>query len=531
VLREELLQMSEHKIFWGEAHDNTYQVPPQTPPLVEVCQVAAKHLDFYAMAYYTACADAFKHGGHISELSGPQKIILERWKDEERMAAEWAEVTEVSKAHNRPGSFVTFPGYERQGNGEGGDRNVFYKTEGLPIFRVQTVPKLQDCLRGHDAIAIPHHTGYCVGHRAPDWSLVDETISPFAELYSIHGCSETDEEWVGLRQNSHMGPGAGGGTYQDALDRGLHIGAICSTDNWGKMPGHYGRGLMACLAPELTRDGLWDAFLSRRVYGVTGDRIELDFTVDGAPIGSIIEGQGKRSVFVKARGSDAIDRIEILRNGRVIATHCHQGTWDLPREGQRARFKLRVEVGWGPRPNELQVPDRNWQGTLSLSDGAFVGWEPCWISPGQDLPALDRAEATFAMVSSIANVMDVAQNSTVFEFECLPEADLSLQLNGLETAGTIRSFAEASRIISYGEECAQMLKEYAGIEPGSPERKDPYYSMAFKAKLHKAIPEAGYTAELSIEDDEPFEEEIHYRVRVEQRNGQRAWSSPIWVRG
>ncbi|MCK4374849.1 MAG: hypothetical protein KAX19_05945, partial [Candidatus Brocadiae bacterium] len=23
--------------------------------------------------------------------------------------------------------------------------------------------------------------------------------------------------------------------------------------------------------------------------------------------------------------------------------------------------------------------------------------------------------------------------------------------------------------------------------------------------------------------------EVHYRVRVEQRNGQRAWSSPIWV--
>ena len=26
-----------------------------------------------------------------------------------------------------------------------------------------------------------------------------------------------------------------------------------------------------------------------------------------------------------------------------------------------------------------------------------------------------------------------------------------------------------------------------------------------------------------------FRGEVNYRVRVEQRNGQRAWSSPIWV--
>jgi hypothetical protein len=54
--------------------------------------------------------------------------------------------------------------------------------------------------------------------------------------------------------------------------------------------------------------------------------------------------------------------------------------------------------------------------------------------------------------------------------------------------------------------------------------------MAYKAKLHRAVPEAGFTAEYGLEDDEPFDGEIHYRVRVEQRNGQRAWSSPIWVR-
>ena len=522
--------MNDHKIFWGEAHDNTYQVPEQDPPLDQLCRIAARHLDFYAMAYYTACAEAFEGGGHHFEKTDKQKIILEGWKSAESLEEQWAEVTELSKAHNSPGAFVVFPGYEWQGDGTCGDRNVFYRNEGLPIFRVQTVPELNDCLRGKEAIAIPHHTAYKVGRRAPDWGLVDEAISPFAEIYSVHGCSETDEEWIGLRKNSHMGPGCGGGTYQDALDRGLHIGCICSTDNWGNMPGHYGRGLMACLASELTRDSLWEAFLARRVYGVTGDRIELCFTVNDAPMGSIIDDVGKRAIQVKVRGSDALDRIEILRNGRVIATHCHQGTWNPPREGQRTRFKMRVEVGWGPRPNELVVPDYSWQGELAVSGGRFLGFEPCWIYPGQEIPALTNDRATFAMVSSVQNCLEPAQNANVFEFEAAPESELVLRLNGLEEKAAAAEFARLSRIIPMRDDCVRMLDEHAGIEPGSPEREDPYYHMAFKAKIHRAIPEAGYTAELCIEDDEPVTEETHYRVRVEQRNGQRAWSSPVWAR-
>jgi hypothetical protein len=517
------------QLFWGETHHNTYQFDEQTPALDEVCRQAARHLDFYAMAYYTSCADAFRPGGHSVELAGKQALILEKWKDAARLKREWAEVEEVSRRHYQPGIFVTFPGYEWQGDGSWGDHNVYHRQEGLPVFQVGAIQELYACLRGHQAIAIPHHTAYYVGRRAPDWSACNDQISPFMEVFSIHGCSETDEEWVGLRHNSHMGPGTAGGTYQDALDRGLHLGAICSTDNWGDMPGHYGQGLMACMATELTRDSLWEAFLARRVYGVTGDRIQLEFTVNGAPMGSIIQASQPREVRVKVRGSDALDRIEILRNGRVIATHCHQGTWDPPRPGLRTRFKLRIEIGWGPRPNEMDMPDRHWQGELSLTEGRFLNHEPCWFSPGQEVPELNGPHATFAMVSSTQGSIKPRQNANVFEFEAVPEAELLARLNGLEERGPIHSFAGGSRVMWFKDECVDMLHEYCGLEPGSHEREDPYYNMAYKAKLHRIIPEAGYQAELVIEDDEPITGEAHYRIRVEQRNGQRAWSSPIWV--
>jgi hypothetical protein len=247
-------------------------------------------------------------------------------------------------------------------------------------------------------------------------------------------------------------------------------------------------------------------------------------------MGSTIEASRRQEVRVKVRGSDAVDRIEVLRDGRVMATHCHQGVWDIPRPGVRTRFKLRIEVGWGPRPNELDMPDRRWRGELSLSEGRFLNYEPCWVSPGQGVPKLDGETATFAMRSSTGDAIKPRQNALVFEFEAVPEAELMIRLNGLEERGNVLSFANGSRVMWFRDECVRTLHERCGLEPGSHEREDPYYHMAYKAKLHRAIPEAGYQAEFVVEDDETISGETHYRVRVEQRNGQRAWSSPIWVR-
>jgi hypothetical protein len=530
LLRYQRPIVKEYRLFWGETHHNTYQFGEQSPSLDEICREASKHLDFYAMAYYTSCAAAFRPGGHSVELGGEQALILEKWKDEARLESEWAEVEGASRRHYQPGAFVTFPGYEWQGDGSGGDHNVYYRQEGLPVFRVATVQELYGCLHGQPAIAIPHHTGYYVGRRAPDWSVCDDRISPFVEIFSVHGCSETDEEWIGLRHNSHLGPGTAGGTYQDALNRGLHLGAIGSTDNWSNTPGHYGQGLMACLAGELKRDSLWEAFLARRVYGVTGDRIGLEFTVNGVAMGGVAQTLRQQKVRVKVRGSDALDRIEVLRDGQVIATHCHQGTWNPPRLGVRTRFKLRIEVGWGPRPNELAMPDREWWGELLLSGGRFLTYEPCWVSHGQRVPKLEGERATFAMRGSAGDAIKPRQNAVVFEFEAVPEAELVARLNGLEERGPVNSFAQGSRVMWFRDECVRMLRARCGLQPDTHEREDPYYNMAYKAKLHRAIPEAGYQAEFVVEDDRPIVGETHYRVRVEQRNGQRAWSSPVWVR-
>jgi hypothetical protein len=518
-----------YRIFWGESHDNTYTVDPPPAPIDEVIDRAASHMDFYSAAYYTSCAAAFRAEGHLSEGEAPAELTLEGWKKRERLEREWAEVQQATREKNDPGRFVTFPGYEWQGNGTSGDHNVIFRNEGAPLFQVDTLPELYQRLQGHEALAIPHHIAYRPGRRGHDWSLHDEEISPYAEIYSLHGCSETDEEWIGMRHNVHMGPSVGAGSYEAALERGYHLGAICSTDNWGKMPGRYGHGRMACLAEELTRPALWKAFNARRVYGVTGDRIALDFRVNDARMGQVISSTGARTVRAEVIGADAIDRIELLRNNRVIATHCHQGTWNLPPAGKNGRFKLRIEMGWGPQENEVKLPPKQWEGLLKVENGRVLASEPCWISPGQCMPELNGDTARFSMRTTQDTVTSEVQNAFVFEFEARPESEILLRITGREERGPVREFARRSRLVVFEDECERMLQKHRDLEPGSPERRDIYHFLAYTAKIHRAIPASRYTAHLHLEDDEPLDGKTHYRVRVEQRNAQRAWSSPIWV--
>ena len=55
-----------------------------------------------------------------------------------------------------------------------------------------------------------------------------------------------------------------------------------------------------------------------------------------------------------------------------------------------------------------------------------------------------------------------------------------------------------------------------------------------KIKVHRGRPTEALTLDVALEDEagdlSPGARDFYY-VRLVQRNGQRAWSSPIWVQG
>jgi hypothetical protein len=75
-----------------------------------------------------------------------------------------------------------------------------------------------------------------------------------------------------------------------------------------------------------------------------------------------------------------------------------------------------------------------------------------------------------------------------------------------------------------------MLKDQFGLTPEDVPSPDVLYHNAPKVKVHRAVPAAGYTAQLTLSDTPPPGRSCYY-ARISQTNGQMAWTSPIWVEG
>jgi len=185
----------------------------------------------------------------------------------------WQRLNRVTAARNRPGRFVTLPGYEWSGNTAlGGDRNVFFATEGRPIRRSShaLVPDRADLARdcttaaelfaalereGEDAVLFAH----CGGRYADLGQGHHPRLETAVEVHSSWGSFE----WL----------------LGDALARGLRVGVVCNSDGHKGRPGaeypgasQFGAlgGLTCLMLPELTRGAVVAALRARRHYGTTG---------------------------------------------------------------------------------------------------------------------------------------------------------------------------------------------------------------------------------------------------------------------
>ena len=246
-----------------------------------------------------------------------------------RDPAVWDLVHRKVVEYHEPGRFVTFFGYEWTSI-RYGHKCVYYLRGNHPVFAASdpaydTPAKLYAALQGRPAMAIPHHTA---GGPVPaDLSAVDPVWEPLIEIYSCHGCS--DAAGIGRRLWRFT---KGRGFYvQEALNQGYRLGIISGSDTHTSDPGNplvdnplsphpHRVGIMAVYASDLTREALWEAMWARRVYGTTGERILVDFRVDGHMMGEEVSLSAPPFLQVKVAGTAPLDRVEVIRNGEVILT-------------------------------------------------------------------------------------------------------------------------------------------------------------------------------------------------------------------
>jgi hypothetical protein len=388
-----------------------------------------------------------------------------------------------------------------------------------------TLPELYAALKNVDALAIPHHPGYPVGICGKNWDYHDERLSPFVEIYSLHGCSETP---VGvqplLTPGSWMGPGGAEGCVQAGLARGHKLGIIASSDSHGGHPGVYDQGLIAAYARGLTRPSLWEAFQRRRVYAVTGDRIQLDFSVNGCPMGSTCRGAGKRLLRVSAVGWDKVERVEIIKNSQVLHTFAEPA--GPSQSTGPVLFRFFVEWGWDVRNRH------DWQGVLALAEGKILQAVPCFRGSvadrkGTGIAALSDAQCRWTSSTERASYQGLARqfaDAMAFEVECPEDARLELSV----TCDQLRQELRLSPAEVLGKSSIKYMEDIPSTNDGSSWRG---METCAKFKVHQGWPTDRLTLSLTCEDDAPHAESgtDYYYVRLVQRNEQRAWSSPIWV--
>lgn len=337
-----------------------------------------------------------------------------------------------------------------------------------------------------------------------------------------------------------MGPRVSGGTIQDGLNRGYKFGIIASGDNHRDYPGVWGNGLMAVFARELTRGSLWEAFKKRRVYGVTGDRIQLYFSINGHIMGEAFTSSGPANINVEAFGGHAIDRVEIIKNGKVLYTYCHSGRWEVPeKEGRSIRTKLRIQCGWGPGGHYgfKRIESKVWEGSFEISDGRIISTEPCFTYFGQRLKEVseERCDFTFTTEPRTSLSPLLAQHhrsnfqGAIFEIEASLWSPVTIRAGSVNLEMTLEKALKTERVIALTEKAKEMIYEQFGLAPEEVENPDIYWHNAWKMKIYKAIPYEGYHVKFSYVDDGVEEGENYYYVRVSQLNGHMAWSSPIWV--
>jgi hypothetical protein len=519
-------------LYWGDMHA---QFKPQwlghdqwEQVLRRAFESAREYLDFLPIVYYPAYFYNTPEGLHVESVG--MKPDFE---------AEWQLIKRLVKEYHAPGRFVACAGYEWTGDRERwGDCNVFFLQDDPPLDLSMHIDDLYAHLRELEAIAVTHHPGYQVGDRGKDWDHLDEEVSPLVEVFSVHGSSEGCNTPRPMEQNAQMGPRVTGGTVQDGLARGLRLGIIASGDNGGGFAGKWGIGLLGVWAEELTREGLWEAFRARRTYGVTGDRIKLRFGINEGFMGDVLQTAGPVKLWAEVEGTQALDRIEVIKNNRVVFTHCHNGAWDLPTSGV-VRAKIPVEVGWGPTTRHgFPGGEHVWEGTLKLSAGQILGAEGCFTTNGQKLEQVSPNEYSFHLVTILrggGSVTDTSQQTVVFEVEAPVEAPITLTVGGRQQTFTLAEALRRSELIVFEEEARELVRSHFGIDPDTVENPDAFYHNACKVKRHTAIPQAGYTVRVVWQEESPgpgleaCPGRSFYYLRVSQLNGQLAWSSPIWV--
>jgi hypothetical protein len=434
-----------------------------------------------------------------------------------KLKANWLGHFETLKGFEQDGRFAVFPGYEIHSCEHGDYTIVYADLDAAPIELADSPAALKgalDATQGTRALAFPHHIGYRQGTRGINWSTFDAALSPFVEMFSMHGCAETSES---DRSYLHsMGPVDGHSTMEWGLSRGHVFGVVGNTDHHSGFPGSWGHGRTGLYATGRDREAIWSAMRARRTNALTGDSVHLLTAIGETIQGGVRAPASKAALRIEAVTGGFIETIDVLRNGRLfarISPDLAPAAVDTA-SGATVETVLHLELGWGARGKS-----HDWTGTIWLEGGEILGVEPRFrgaeiVSPlegedaGHRVPSLEFADGKVSFaVTAEANPNNVtpATQGLALRMAVRQDATVHAELSGKRISVPVSRLFEGAVSGNLGPIDTPAYRLH-----GLP--------LPHQWQWHGEVDLGALSAGENV------------RVRLREANGQCAWASPIFCR-
>ncbi|MEO1102475.1 MAG: hypothetical protein AAFW98_01875 [Pseudomonadota bacterium] len=433
-----------------------------------------------------------------------------------KLRAGWSDHFKTLRAHNDDERFVVLPGYEIHSCADGDYTIVYADLVPDALVLADSPEALKAALRdkkGGRAFAFPHHIGYRRGARGINWDSFDPELSPFVEMFSMHGCAESSQSARGYLHS--MGPVDGASTMAEGLARGARFGIVGNTDHHSGFPGSYGHGRMAVYGREGGREEIWAGLCGRHTNALTGDNTHLLIAVGDAIQGDIAPLSTRACLDVEAVAGGFIDMIDIVKNGTLFARMSPDMN-PQPVAGGNGLLEtiLTLELGWGARGS-----CHRWEGSVAIEGGRIEAVEPRFRGPeivspleGGDnahpLPQISTTDdAVHFAVTAEANPNNVTPATQGLALRIVATADAEVHAN----------LSGASLRIPI----ARLLRGALSGNLGPIDT--PAYRFHMLPRAHQ------WQWRGTCDLGETHDGDTVY-ARLTQRDGQMAWSSPIHFR-
>ena len=387
-----------------------------------------------ALAYIKALPDnanvdfvAFTDHSNYFDKSGaanPEGALYDMTKATEYSQQTWKSYKDAVAAFNteNAGSMVAIAGFEMTWSGGPGHINTF-NTPGIVSRNnttlnnktkdagLQAYYKLLSQTEGVDSISQFNHPGTTFGNFIDFgyWDAVVDTRMYMVEVGNGEGQIGAGGYYPSYEQ------------YIMALDKGWHVAPTNNQDNHKGRWGNANDARDVILTDDFTEDGIYAALRARRMYATEDKNLELDYTVNGNMMGSIIDVPEKLNFEISFNDpdrTDSIAKVELVVNSGKVAY-----TWDSAAD--LAKGSVSVELA--PEYTYYFV-------RVTEGDGDLAVTAPVWVGESLKL-GISKAECG---TSTPVTDEELTITTTFFNSEAKPATIKSITYAiGGETIGTV----------------------------------------------------------------------------------------------